>query len=88
MAAPDAEPLDTARVYADLADQGYGYGPAFQGLRAAWRHGDDVYAEVALPAEAAADATGFGLHPALLDAALHAADLDAPPRPEVLVPFA
>ncbi|KOV67489.1 type I polyketide synthase [Streptomyces sp. MMG1121] len=83
-----AEPIDTAGVYADLADQGYGYGPAFQGLRAAWRHGDDVYAEVALPEEAAADAAGFGLHPALLDAALHAADLDSPPRPEVLVPFA
>ncbi|MGW2035494.1 SDR family NAD(P)-dependent oxidoreductase [Streptomyces sp. NPDC001811] len=85
---PGARPLDTARVYADLADQGYGYGPAFQGLRAAWRHGDDVYAEVALPGEAATDAAQFGLHPALLDAALHAADLDAPPRPEVLVPFA
>ncbi|MBL1082468.1 SDR family NAD(P)-dependent oxidoreductase [Streptomyces actinomycinicus] len=85
---PDARPLDTAGVYADLAGQGYGYGPAFQGLRAAWRHGDDVYAEVALPAEAAADAPGFGLHPALLDAALHAADLDAPPRSAVLVPFA
>ncbi|MFF8729241.1 SDR family NAD(P)-dependent oxidoreductase [Streptomyces sp. NPDC015171] len=85
---PDARPLDTARVYADLAGQGYGYGPAFQGLRAAWRHGDDVYAEVALPEDAAAGAAGFGLHPALLDAALHAADLDAPPRAEVLVPFA
>ncbi|MFI5973394.1 SDR family NAD(P)-dependent oxidoreductase [Streptomyces sp. NPDC051452] len=84
----DARPLDTASVYADLADQGYGYGPAFQGLRAAWRHGDDVYAEVSLPEGAAADAPRFGLHPALLDAALHAADLDAPPRPEVLVPFA
>ncbi|MFE9352921.1 SDR family NAD(P)-dependent oxidoreductase [Streptomyces olivaceoviridis] len=84
----DARPLDTAGVYADLAGQGYGYGPAFQGLRAAWRHGDDVYAEVALPEEAATDASRFGLHPALLDAALHAADLDAPPRPEVLVPFA
>ncbi|MFJ7150347.1 SDR family NAD(P)-dependent oxidoreductase [Streptomyces sp. NPDC100445] len=84
----DARPLDTARVYPDLADQGYGYGPAFQGLRAAWRHGDDVYAEVALPEDVAADAGAFGLHPALLDAALHAADLDAPPRPEVLVPFA
>ncbi|MGW1054580.1 SDR family NAD(P)-dependent oxidoreductase [Streptomyces sp. NPDC002521] len=84
----DARPLDTASVYADLADQGYGYGPAFHGLRAAWRHGDDIYAEVALPAEAAADTGEFGLHPALLDAALHAADLDAPPRPEVLVPFA
>ncbi|MEV6118650.1 type I polyketide synthase [Streptomyces sp. NPDC052109] len=84
----DAQPLDTASVYADLAEQGYGYGPAFQGLRAAWRHGDDVYAEVALPEDAAADASGFGLHPALLDAALHAADLDAPARAEVLVPFA
>ncbi|KMS82868.1 beta-ketoacyl synthase [Streptomyces regensis] len=84
----DARPLDTARVYADLAGQGYGYGQAFQGLRAAWRHGDDVYAEVALPGDEATGAAEFGLHPALLDAALHAADLDAPPRPEVLVPFA
>ncbi|MCS0603059.1 type I polyketide synthase [Streptomyces sp. LP11] len=83
-----ARPLDTEGVYANLADQGYGYGPAFQGLRAAWRHGDEVYAEVALPGPAAAEATGFGLHPALLDAALHAADLDTPARPEVLVPFA
>ncbi|MFF5854520.1 SDR family NAD(P)-dependent oxidoreductase [Streptomyces sp. NPDC012751] len=85
---PDARPLDTTNVYADLAGQGYGYGPAFQGLRAAWRHGDDVYAEVALDEETAADADAFGLHPALLDAALHAADLDTPPRADVLVPFA
>ncbi|WP_236054526.1 type I polyketide synthase [Streptomyces musisoli] len=84
----DARPLDTTSVYAGLAGQGYGYGPAFQGLRAAWRHGDDIYAEVALPEDTAADAAAFGLHPALLDAALHAADLDTPPRPEVLVPFA
>ncbi|WP_318205434.1 type I polyketide synthase [Streptomyces sp. SCL15-4] len=84
----DARPLDTTGVYTDLAGQGYDYGPAFQGLRAAWRHGDDVYAEVALPDDDAADAGAFGLHPALLDAALHAADLGAPPRPEVLVPFA
>ncbi|MGW1597942.1 SDR family NAD(P)-dependent oxidoreductase [Streptomyces sp. NPDC002343] len=84
----DARPLDTTGVYTDLAGQGYDYGPAFQGLRAAWRHGDDVYAEVALPDDAAADAGAFGLHPALLDAALHAADLGTPPRPEVLVPFA
>ncbi|MGW1605706.1 SDR family NAD(P)-dependent oxidoreductase, partial [Streptomyces eurythermus] len=84
----DARPLDTTGVYARLAGQGYDYGPAFQGLRAAWRHGDDVYAEVALPEDTAADAGAFGLHPALLDAALHAADLGTPPRPEVLVPFA
>ncbi|GAA2231486.1 type I polyketide synthase [Streptomyces nogalater] len=84
----DARPLDTTAVYARLAAQGYDYGPAFQGLRAAWRHGDDICAEVALPEDATADAGAFGLHPALLDAALHAADLDTPPRPEVLVPFA
>ncbi|HEY5149348.1 MAG TPA: SDR family NAD(P)-dependent oxidoreductase, partial [Mycobacterium sp.] len=44
---------------------------AFQGLRAAWQLGEAVYAEVQLP-EAIADQAGrFGLHPALLDAALH-----------------
>ena len=31
-----------------------------------------MYAEVALPDESRADAGRFGLHPALLDAALHA----------------
>ncbi|MDG4838651.1 type I polyketide synthase [Micromonospora sp. WMMD967] len=55
--------------YPDLEARGYGYGPAFQGLRAIWRSGDDVYAEVALPRGTDADA--YGLHPALLDAALH-----------------
>ncbi|MFB7085166.1 SDR family NAD(P)-dependent oxidoreductase [Streptomyces sp. NPDC056296] len=85
---PDAEPLDVSRAYADLADQGYAYGPVFQGLRAAWRDRDHVYAEVALPEDTAADAGRFGLHPALLDAALHAADIGAPPRSEVLLPFA
>ncbi|MEU7575980.1 SDR family oxidoreductase, partial [Micromonospora sp. NPDC049240] len=47
----------------------YVYGPVFQGLRAVWRSERDVYAEVTLPEQAAAD--GFGLHPAVLDAALH-----------------
>ncbi|MGN9758848.1 type I polyketide synthase [Streptomyces sp. SD31] len=45
------------------------HGEAFQGLRAVWRRGDEVFAEVALPGEA----KGFGIHPALLDAAVHAA---------------
>ena len=48
-----------------------GYGPSFQGMRAAWRRGDDVFAEVALAEGAAVDAGRFGVHPALLDAALH-----------------
>ncbi|MFI1918306.1 SDR family NAD(P)-dependent oxidoreductase [Nocardia sp. NPDC020380] len=65
-----AQPLDINGVYDELLDAGYGYGPVFQGLQAAWQRGAEVFAEVALPDTQAAD--GFGLHPALLDAALHA----------------
>ncbi|MFJ9953488.1 type I polyketide synthase, partial [Kitasatospora sp. NPDC091207] len=70
-----AEPVPLDGFYDTLADRGYGYGPVFRGLRAAWRDAEAVYAEVALPPEAVADADGFGLHPALLDAALHAVGL-------------
>ncbi|MFI6653887.1 polyketide synthase dehydratase domain-containing protein, partial [Streptomyces sp. NPDC050529] len=66
-----AEPIGVDALYAELADSGYDYGPAFQGVRAAWRVGDDVYAEVALAEEHAGTAAGFGLHPALFDATLH-----------------
>ncbi|MEZ0015240.1 type I polyketide synthase, partial [Kitasatospora sp. GAS206B] len=62
-------------LYERLAAAGFGYGPVFQGLRAAWRLGEDVYAEVRLPEAAHGDAALFGLHPALLDAALHAVGL-------------
>ncbi|WP_425585596.1 acyltransferase domain-containing protein, partial [Streptomyces lunalinharesii] len=68
----DAVSLDTTDCYARFTALGFGYGPVFQGLRAAWRAGDVVYAEVALPDAAGDAAAGFGLHPALLDAALHA----------------
>ncbi|MEU5305443.1 SDR family NAD(P)-dependent oxidoreductase, partial [Streptomyces noursei] len=68
-----AEPLPLDGHYDRLADGGFGYGPVFQGLRAAWRGGDVVYAEVELPEAGRSDAEAFGLHPALLDAALHAA---------------
>ncbi|RKN37600.1 type I polyketide synthase [Micromonospora endolithica] len=64
-----ATALDIDDLYDRVAELGMVYGPAFRGLRVAWRHGDDLYAEVALPD--GADARGFQLHPALLDAALH-----------------
>ncbi|MGW7008804.1 type I polyketide synthase, partial [Streptomyces sp. NPDC054933] len=67
----DAEPLDVDGLYERFADGGFGYGPAFQGLRAAWRRGDEIFAELLLPQEQHADAARFGLHPALLDSALH-----------------
>ncbi|WP_458640544.1 SDR family NAD(P)-dependent oxidoreductase [Streptomyces sp. NC-S4] len=70
-----AEPVDIDGLYEGLAAAGFDYGPAFQGLRSAWLHGDAVYAEVSLDEETAEAADGFGLHPALLDATLHAAGL-------------
>ncbi|MEU7584628.1 type I polyketide synthase, partial [Streptomyces sp. NPDC041068] len=63
--------VDTENLYETLGAAGHGYGPVFQGLRAAWRRGDAIFAEVALPEDGQGEAAGFGLHPALLDAALH-----------------
>ncbi|WP_086666773.1 type I polyketide synthase [Lentzea kentuckyensis] len=65
---PGAESVDIGDVYPDLAGHGLDYGPLFQGLVAGWRRGDDLFAELDLPADSV---KGFGLHPALLDAALH-----------------
>ncbi|MFB4312438.1 type I polyketide synthase, partial [Actinomadura sp. GTD37] len=76
-----AAPVDLDGAYERLADRGYDYGPVFAGLRAAWRQGDVLYAEVRLPEDA--DITGFGIHPALLDAALHPFVLDG----ELRLPF-
>ena len=85
----EAVPLDG--LYEALAERGHGYGPTFRGLRAVWRRGDELFAEVALPAEAAAEAAAFGIHPALLDSALHAvgfAAWDAAAAPGgALLPF-
>nr|WCD56695.1 polyketide synthase [Streptomyces sp.] len=73
---PGAEPIPVEGAYERLVGRGYGYGPVFQGLKAAWRNGEDVYAEVALPEDAGTEAGRYGLHPALLDAAMHADLLD------------
>ncbi|WP_329011218.1 SDR family NAD(P)-dependent oxidoreductase [Micromonospora rifamycinica] len=75
---PGAEPVDVGDFYLDLAERGYGYGPAFQGLRAVWRRGDEVFAEAALPEDLRPEAGRYGVHPALLDAALQAATAGAP----------
>ncbi|MFD0685019.1 SDR family NAD(P)-dependent oxidoreductase [Actinomadura fibrosa] len=84
---PGAEPLDLDGFYAELAGAGLAYGPVFQGLRAAWRHGDDVFAEIAPPD--GAETGAFGLHPAVLDAALHAIALSgAVADGEASLPFA
>ncbi|MEU5959554.1 polyketide synthase dehydratase domain-containing protein, partial [Streptomyces sp. NPDC047525] len=84
-----AVPVET--LYADLAERGYHYGPVFQGLKSVWRSADPevLFAEVTLPEHAQEDAARFGLHPALLDAALHALQLHpAFPQDGTWLPFA
>ncbi len=77
------EPVD--QLYARMADLGYDYGPLFQSVRSAWRSGDEVYAEVALPE--GADHGGYVLHPGLLDAAMHTGLLEKEPGGSVVLPF-
>jgi acyl transferase domain-containing protein/D-arabinose 1-dehydrogenase-like Zn-dependent alcohol dehydrogenase/acyl carrier protein len=85
----DSEAFDSDLLYDRFADAGYEYGPAFQGLTALWAHEGQIYAHATLPEEQEKQASAYGLHPALLDAALQAAVLgdldversDAPPLP-------
>ncbi|MEV6766965.1 type I polyketide synthase, partial [Streptomyces sp. NPDC051105] len=82
-----AQPVDIATVYEDLDRAGFTYGPQFQGLGALWQHDGTLFAEVALPHAA----TGpYSVHPAVLDAALHALIAADPARGEhgrVPVPY-
>jgi polyketide synthase 12 len=66
-----AEQLDIGGLHDALADAGFHYGPAFRGLREVWRRGNDLLALATLP-QVDGGPAGFGLHPALLDSALHA----------------
>ncbi|MGP3972346.1 type I polyketide synthase, partial [Streptomyces sp. 6N223] len=66
-----AEAFDIDALAERVADAGLDYGPVFQGMTAAWTHGDDTYLDIALPASDDTTASErFALHPALLDAAL------------------
>ncbi|GAA3588491.1 type I polyketide synthase [Amycolatopsis ultiminotia] len=72
-----AQQIGIGDFYADLVERGYAYGPTFQGVRAVWQRGEEVFAEVALPDNQRDEAAGFGLHPALLDAALQTGTIAA-----------
>ncbi|SDP97546.1 type I polyketide synthase [Lentzea jiangxiensis] len=78
------EPVAVTGLYDELAEAGLRYGPSLRGVRRAWRREGEVFAEVGLPKEVGA--SGFAVHPALLDAALHVVGLL---RPETAgsVPF-
>ncbi|WP_245790954.1 polyketide synthase dehydratase domain-containing protein, partial [Streptomyces monashensis] len=66
---PGAERVDLDGFYEEFAGRGLVYGPAFQGLAELWRDGSSAYGIVRLPEGLKPD--GYGVHPALLDAALH-----------------
>ncbi|MFI2352725.1 type I polyketide synthase, partial [Streptomyces sp. NPDC019443] len=70
-----AQPVEVEGLYETLAATGFEYGPAFRGLRAAWRRGGDLFATVELPEDI--ETSRYGLHPALLDAVLHVLGLGA-----------
>ncbi|MGW4974431.1 acyltransferase domain-containing protein, partial [Streptomyces albidoflavus] len=84
---PGATAVAAEGFYELLAGRGYEFGPVFQGVRATWSRGEDLYAEVVLPEQVRGDAGRFGIHPALLDAALHAAHLAPGSAGRTVVPF-
>jgi mycoketide-CoA synthase len=87
-----SQAVDLTDVYSGFSERGYHYGPLFRGLKALWKRGQDVFAEVALPELVRSDAGQFVIHPALLDAVLHALPLSglisASDDGDVVVPFA
>ncbi|SDI33657.1 Acyl transferase domain-containing protein [Actinokineospora alba] len=70
--------------YDGLELLGYEYGPAFRGVSAVWRRGEELFAEVHAPE--GLDLAGFGIHPAVLDSAFHALVLTADTS-ELRLPF-
>ncbi|WP_328410833.1 type I polyketide synthase [Nocardia sp. NBC_00403] len=95
MPEPEAWPPAAATAveidYTKFLTRGYDLGPAFQGVRALWRRGEEVFAEIAVDAATGVHGAGFGIHPALLDATLQSGLLagvqEIPPR-QVVLPFA
>ncbi|WP_374202691.1 SDR family NAD(P)-dependent oxidoreductase [Amycolatopsis sp. GM8] len=73
--------LGTKEIYRLLAELGYEYGPAFQGLRWIRQEGDDIYAGVELPPRVLQESARYEIHPALLDAAMQALSLDSAAGP-------
>ncbi|CAL9650217.1 3-ketoacyl-CoA thiolase (plasmid) [Streptomyces sp. enrichment culture] len=88
---PGADPLPLDGFYDSLAGQGLGYGPAFRGLTGLARRDTVAYGRVVLPEPRQHEADAYGIHPALLDAALHvlaAVDTGEAAEGTVPLPFA
>ncbi|WP_261864158.1 type I polyketide synthase, partial [Mycobacterium marinum] len=93
-ARPTLNAVDQEGFYEELAQHGVCYNGAFRALHSLENDPTDTNttcAEVALPADT--DVDGYGIHPALLDAALQPlaaalTDTDASPAPTPRMPFA
>ncbi|WP_340539824.1 SDR family NAD(P)-dependent oxidoreductase [Nocardioides sp. GXZ039] len=86
---PDAEPVAVDAGYDALDGRGYHYGPAFRGVRRAWRGSDVLYCEIEAPGVLEQTSR---VHPAVVDAVLHASLLadaarDGAEHHTLLVPF-
>ncbi|WP_433623993.1 type I polyketide synthase [Nocardia sp. CA-120079] len=82
-----ATEIDLARAF---LTPDYDMGPAFQCVRALWRRGEEVFADIALDADTGVPGDGFGIHPALLDAVIQAGLLAGAfeiPADHVVLPF-
>jgi acyl transferase domain-containing protein len=78
--------VNVASLYEGFAAAGFLYGPAFRGLRTLACGAGEALGDIQLPEDE--DARGYGLHPALLDAALHVMAGAAPAGGrEAWVPF-
>ncbi|WP_409185656.1 SDR family NAD(P)-dependent oxidoreductase [Amycolatopsis sp. VS8301801F10] len=84
---PAAEQVQLEGTYEELAADGLAYGPAFRGLVAAWKGDGEAFAEIQLPASVS-DVDRYGIHPAVLDAALHTIGVSGAAGDEPALPFA
>lgn len=72
------EPMDADALYQELFERGLDYGPQFRAVQSLLRTEGEVLAQLELPE--GVDATGYRVHPVLIDAALHALIAAAPGR--------
>ncbi|MEE1783534.1 SDR family NAD(P)-dependent oxidoreductase, partial [Streptomyces sp. SP17BM10] len=78
-------PADAVAVDPQSCHDPLDHGAAFRTLRAVWQRGGEVFAEAVLPGRAE-DAAPYGLHPALLEAAVQIAGLTGAEDGARLVP--
>jgi pimaricinolide synthase PimS1 len=67
---PDAQAVAVDDIYEEAAVRGVEYRSSFNVVRRAWRHGEEMLAEIALSEDEREQASAYGVHPALMDGAL------------------